>query len=137
MFKYQCVQQENKLYVFCLMFVFIFLGEFTLFDLVELLDEQTICKQLNIKEFSAHCFGREINRNTVSPFLSICPSALLLVQICSIFFYFQIKYGGLDDGEISPLPRTRGRKINYQEIAGSESEEVRNNFLWHGCVIVS
>lgn len=38
---------------------------------------------------------------------------------------FQIKYGGLDDDdETSPLPRTRGRKINYQEVAGSESEEV-------------
>ncbi|PNF14457.1 hypothetical protein B7P43_G01679 [Cryptotermes secundus] len=35
----------------------------------------------------------------------------------------RIKYGGLDDDETSPLPRTRGRKINYQEVAGSESEE--------------
>jgi hypothetical protein len=41
-----------------------------------------------------------------------------------LFCVFQIKYGGLDDNETSSLPRTRGRKINYQEVAGSESEEV-------------
>jgi hypothetical protein len=68
--------------------------------------------------------------------LHICLSAFLHYG-CNICFSFQIKYGGLDEGEVSPLPRTRGRKINYQEIAGSESEEVRNNFFWHGCMIVS
>jgi hypothetical protein len=66
----------------------------------------------------------------------ICLSAVFH-HSCNIHFSFQIKYGGLDDDKISPLPRTRGRKINYQEIAGSESEEVRNNFFWHGCVSVS
>lgn len=51
-------------------------------------------------------------------------SFTLHIHLFAMIVCFQIKYGGLDDDETSPLPRTRGRKINYQEVAGSESEEV-------------
>lgn len=39
---------------------------------------------------------------------------------------FQIKYGGLDDLAVEDLPsrRTRGKKINYQEVLASDSDEV-------------
>ncbi|KAK7864582.1 hypothetical protein R5R35_003175 [Gryllus longicercus] len=35
----------------------------------------------------------------------------------------KIKYGGLEEDAVSPTRRTRGRKINYQEFAASDSEE--------------
>nr|CAD7399056.1 unnamed protein product [Timema cristinae] len=37
----------------------------------------------------------------------------------------KVKFGGLDSLDDVPImPRTRGRKMNYQEMAGSDSEEV-------------
>nr|CAD7456325.1 unnamed protein product [Timema tahoe] len=52
----------------------------------------------------------------------------------------KVKFGGLDSLDDVPImPRTRGRKMNYQEMAGSDSEEVGlreinlqdfGNFYW-------
>ena len=46
-------------------------------DLVELLDEQTVYKHLDVTAFGLHCFVRDTNKSKISlfPYLSVCTSS--------------------------------------------------------------